>query len=99
MPGGWVGSNRRSRLPRHWAALRASVLHRDNYQCTRLEHGVRCWSLATDVDHIQPGGSDTADNLASLCREHHAEKTAQEGNNARTRQAREPEPHPGVVRE
>lgn len=97
MPGGWVGSTRRGRLPARWKALRAAVLRRDNYQCTKLDHGTRCTYLASDVDHIQPGGPDTADNLTSLCRDHHMAKTAQEGNNARTRQRREAEPHPGVA--
>lgn len=99
MPGGWVGSTRRGRLPGSWAAIRARVLRRDNYQCTKLERGARCPYRASDVDHVRPGAPDTDDNLTSLCRDHHAQKTAQEGNNARTRQAREPEPHPGVVRE
>lgn len=97
MPGKWVGSDRRSRLPANWAALRAHVLHRDTYQCTRLERGVRCPYRATDVDHIDRHGSDAPENLASLCERHHDQKTAQEGNDARTRQAREPEVHPGVV--
>lgn len=100
MPGGWVGSDRRSRLPANWGPeIRPHVLHRDNYQCTRLQRGVRCAYPATDVDHVDRHGPDTPDNLVSLCEYHHDQKTAQEGNNARTRQRREAEPHPGVARD
>lgn len=97
MPGGFLDSNRRETLPAQWRNIRAAILHRDAYQCTRLQRGVRCPERATDVDHIQPGGADTPDNLTSLCARHHGQKTAQEANNARTRQRREAEPHPGVT--
>lgn len=98
MPGGWADSHRREQLPANWARqIRPAILYRDNYQCTRLQRGVRCPERATDVDHIRPGGPDTPENLTSLCTLHHRQKTAQEGNNARTRQRREAEPHPGVV--
>lgn len=98
MAGGWAGSARRSRLPADWySRLRPAVLGRDNYQCTRLQRGVRCPYRATDVDHINRLGPDTLDNLTSLCSEHHKVKTAAEGNAARTRQRRGPESHPGAV--
>ncbi|MEU7177038.1 MULTISPECIES: HNH endonuclease [Streptomyces] len=37
---------------------------------------------ATDVDHIEPGDNHDAENLQSLCRHHHARKSAREGANA-----------------
>lgn len=100
MPGRWVGSDRRTRLPVDWARrIRPMVLRRDNFQCTRVEHGQRCPEVATDVDHIDRHGPNTLDNLASLCAPHHRRKTAQEGNRARTRRQRAPEPHPGLRRD
>lgn len=93
---GWHGSTRRDRLPHNWKRLRAGILDRDGYQCTRLEHGQRCTQIATEVDHIDRTAGDSPGNLASLCAWHHSQKTAAEGNKARTRQARKPEPHPGT---
>lgn len=93
---GWHGSSRRGRLPKHWQRLRASILDRDGYQCTRAEHGQRCTQIATEVDHIDRHAGDSPDNLASLCSWHHARKTAAEGNQARTRARREAEQHPGL---
>lgn len=98
MAGGWAGSTRKSRLPRGWAGLRARILARDGHRCTRLEDGQRCTQHATDVDHIDRGAGDYPANLASLCSWHHAQKTAAEGNAARTRTRRPAEPHPGLDR-
>ena len=97
MPGRWTDSTRNARLPRNWPALRAAVLLRDGGQCTAVEHGQRCTERGTDVDHVQPSGADTPDNLASLCAWHHGRKTAREGNAARTRQRRDAEQHPGMI--
>ena len=97
MPGGWAGSSRHERLPNNWKQLRAGVLDRDGHRCTRIEAGARCPQVATDVDHIDRANGDSPGNLASLCAWHHAQKTAAEGNQARTRQRRAPEPHPGLT--
>lgn len=63
-----------------------------------------CGVTATHVDHIVPfhlGGEDSFDNLQSLCAEHHATKSGQEGASARTAkyhgQKRQPEAHPGLM--
>ncbi len=56
-----------------WNAIRSKVLKRDNYKC------VKCGSTdSLEIDHIEPvslGGSDELDNLQTLCRQHHSEKT------------------------
>lgn len=98
MAGGWAGSTRSKRLPNNWKALRADVLARDGHRCTRLEAGgARCTERASEVDHIDRANGDSPGNLASLCTGHHAQKTAAEGNRARTRARREPEAHPGIT--
>ncbi|MGL5344889.1 MAG: HNH endonuclease [Plesiomonas sp.] len=82
---GWVAhSNGRTATQRgygsRWRALRQRVLKRDQGLCVmcRLD-GLAV--PATDVDHIiakAHGGGDTESNLQSLCRKHHAKKTALE---------------------
>lgn len=52
-----------------WQRLRAAALRRDGYVCVVPGCGAR----ATHVDHIKrrrDGGTDTLDNLRSLCRVH-----------------------------
>ena len=60
--------------------IRERVMQRDNYLCQScLPDRV---TVATDVDHIVPlhlGGGDNEENLQSLCRECHDEKTIREG--------------------
>lgn len=63
-----------------WRKLRVHVLERDGYLCVYCAKANR-HVQATDVDHIVPkykGGTDEMDNLQSLCRKHHAKKTATE---------------------
>lgn len=67
----------RSRCPAHhprngstrsWRQLRAEILFRDCYRCAE------CGAAAEEVDHIVPlsaGGTDSAENLRSLCRACH----------------------------
>ena len=63
-----------------WEKLRIKILTRDNYLC------VTCYSKnimtpAKQVDHIVPkahGGTDSLNNLQSLCVECHRYKTARE---------------------
>jgi len=62
--------------------LRIARAHKArNPQC------VICGSIVgIEVDHIVPrhmGGSDISTNLQSLCKKHHAEKTAQENRSIR----------------
>ncbi|MCZ0996303.1 HNH endonuclease signature motif containing protein [Streptomyces noursei] len=98
----WMGSDRRSRLPRNWPVLRLSVLKRDGFQCVAVlrDTGARCTAPATDVDHIVPGDDHDPANLQALCRWHHARKSSAEGAAARRRRVsrrRPAERHPGEL--
>ena len=80
----WSTSNRRSRLPKNWQALRHRVMKRDGHRCTAaitLPDGSRrrCPDAATDVDHVIAGDNHALDNLRAICRWHHDRKSAQEG--------------------
>jgi 5-methylcytosine-specific restriction endonuclease McrA len=72
---------------------------RDKHRCTEDE----CTAYATHVDHVIPhhlGGTDTLDNLTSLCAPHHQAKSSHEGASAaaakRADLKRPAEPHPGI---
>jgi len=86
MPG-WVGSNRRDRLPADWPRIRGRVLRRDGYQCTWIRSDgdgtERCPEPATEVDHIRRGDDHDETNLRGLCSYHHGIKSAAEGGRAR----------------
>ena len=88
----WASSDRRHRLPPDWKATRRRILRRDKYTC-------KCGRPATDVDHIDPSGSDEDWNLESLCSECHGRKSAAEGHAAKARLkqllTRPPEQTPG----
>jgi hypothetical protein len=68
---------------KRWRVTRMLVLARDA-QCTRIDNGVRCPELSTDVHHIieaeqwtrKGGDFYDADNLAGLCHSHHSRHTA-----------------------
>lgn len=98
----WSDSDRRSRLPDDWAVRRIRVLRRDGYRCQaamETRPGL-CLEPAKEVDHIVAGDNHELDNLQTLCRWHHAQKTAQEAAAARRprpTQRRAPEPHPGLL--
>lgn len=99
----WDSSDRRSRLPDDWAIRRVRVLRRDAYKCQAQDsRGRRCGRPANQVDHIVHGDNHDLSNLQALCYDHHKVKSSSEGAEARKakggyrRQAREPEPHPGV---
>lgn len=98
----WEGSDRASRLPSDWATRRLRVLRRDGYRCQWREDDVPgiCGERGSDVDHINPGDDHSPENLQTLCRWHHARKSAAEGNAARKPTAsryRKPEGHPGAL--
>ena len=64
---------------RGWMNLRESVLLRDQYQCRRC--GCVVFPKDAECDHIVPlvdGGKDEAENLQTLCKTCHAEKSAAE---------------------
>lgn len=90
MPGGWVGSDRRDRLPANWRELKAAAKRRDPRQVCHW-----CGNPGgTTLDHIRRGDDHSPDNLAWIhdrqdvqagrtVRNCHGEKTAAEGNAAR----------------
>lgn len=99
----WDTSDRRDRLPHDWAVRRLRVLRRDSYRCqARLSDGRLCLAPASDVDHIVRGDDHRPENLQSLCRWHHSQKTAAEAAearraNPRPSRQRPPEKHPGAL--
>lgn len=97
MSGQWRGSNRRARLPKDWPTIRARILQRDGYRCTKLTSDGRCPAAATDVDHVERGDDHRDVNLTSLCQPHHREKSAREGAQAVVRRTRDRETHPGLL--
>ncbi|BDM64550.1 HNH endonuclease [Shewanella sp. NFH-SH190041] len=63
-----------------WQKLRMQVLKRDKFLCCECRRKGKAVP-ANDVDHIVAkahGGSDSMDNLESLCRKCHRAKTALE---------------------
>lgn len=65
---------------RLWWAVRRRVLERDGFRCRKCGRAGRL-----EVDHIRPlhhHGDDSLDNLQTLCRGCHIDKTAAE--NSRT---------------
>jgi len=69
------------KLGTSWARIRARILDRDDYRC------VRCGRRGDlEVDHIigrEHGRDDSAENLQTLCRGCHIQKTRDErGRNA-----------------
>ncbi|MFJ2741870.1 HNH endonuclease [Streptomyces sp. NPDC087440] len=94
----WGSSNRKSRLPGNWQALRKQVLERDGWLCQICR--VR---PATIADHIQPMTDDhRLEALQGVCDPCHRQKTAREGAAARAAspnagRKRPPEDHPGLV--
>lgn len=73
----WDGRTRRR--PRGWGKIRLRILKRDRWTCCVPGCGAR----AVDVDHIDNLGSDDDDNLWSLCRPHHEQKTQAEAMESR----------------
>lgn len=102
---GWETSDRRSRLPKDWPAIRRRILRRDGHRCTHTDiYGARCPEPATDVDHLVPGDDNRDANLASKCGYHHDKKSGGEGGAARAaiirrqdRKFRRSDPHPGIL--
>lgn len=63
-----------------WQKLRVQILRRDSGLCQSCLKAGR-WVTATEVDHIKPkaqGGTDSQDNLMSLCIDCHKAKTAKD---------------------
>lgn len=71
-----------------WKRLRKLALSRDKHLCQDCRDKGRV-TAAAQVDHVVPkakGGTDALDNLRSLCRECHDEKSARDlGHRVRVR--------------
>jgi hypothetical protein len=102
----WQGSERRSELPPDWTARRKRVLRRAGGQCEERDPQTneRCQEVATDCDHIKPGGDHSESNLRALCAWHHQQKSSREGAAARAakyrknaKKFRRTEEHPGAL--
>jgi 5-methylcytosine-specific restriction endonuclease McrA len=95
----WATSDRRTRLPSNWAAIRRQVKARANGLCEAGTHVAACNGTGTDADHIVAGDNHHLDNLQWLSSACHTAKTAAETAARNTAQAalklRPTEPHPG----
>lgn len=63
-----------------WDKRRARILNRDKRLCLECKRQGRV-NTGNHVDHIKPkaqGGTDADENLQTLCRPHHDEKTARD---------------------
>lgn len=96
MPGGWIDSSRRDRLPADWPQIRLRILVRDGYRC-RLSFDDICIRTATEADHIKAGDDHREQNLQAACTPCHRRKSSSEGNAARLRLNRPAEKHPGLL--
>lgn len=98
----WRTSDRRTRLPHNWPAIRAQVRRRAGGRCEwALPDGTRCPTPGTDCDHRDRGDDHSLANLQWLCTPHHQVKTNQENQDALAeRRALRPRPtdeHPGRI--
>lgn len=95
----WSTSNRKSRLPSNWVALRNDCLKRANNRCEwiRVDTEQRCNEPANQADHIIPG--DDHSQLQALCEYHHRVKSSSEGGTAASarRKAAKKRRHPGLL--
>lgn len=85
-PGSFADKSRGSRHERGygtaWNKIRVVILKRDSGLCQPCLAAGRV-TVATQVDHIIPraqGGTDTEDNLRSICKACHQAKTDREKN-------------------
>lgn len=97
MPGGWQGSDRKSRLPSNWQTIRAKVLARDPIcKICNVRASSHC-------DHVKAKTDDHAeDRLQGVCATCHGLKSSAEGQagkaaNPPPGRKREPERHPGLL--
>lgn len=111
MPG-WVGSDRKSRLPDDWSAIRKRVRARAHYMCEARDVQpdgtvTSCPNPGRDVDHVVAGDDHSLSNLQLLCTWHHRRKSSSEGYHGRNGQGmrkvhegrkRWVDEHPGVIK-
>lgn len=95
----WSTSDRRSRLPKDWPAIRRRILQRDPTCRLRFDC---CTTTSTEVDHVRRGDDHSDANLQGACGPCHKRKTAWEAAQARRGRrppttARPAEQHPGML--
>lgn len=94
----WATSDRRSRLPRNWPAIRTRVLKRDPVcrcrGCPRCTPD-GCPVPSAEADHILPIDDHAMTNLQGLCKPCHTSKTIAQRPVMHRR--RPSEPHPGMT--
>ena len=81
----WNTSDRRSRLPKNWEAIRQATKRRAGDRCEWAEGGTRCTSKGSECDHID--GNDDHARTQWLCMPHHKVKTQREAQAARFRRS------------
>lgn len=95
----WSTSDRRTRLPRDWSAIRRQVKARAHGLCEYAHHVDACDGIGTDADHVRAGDDHTLNNLQWLSEPCHKHKTATETaarNHANAQLKHKPtESHPG----
>lgn len=96
----WSTSDRASRLPSDWPAIRERVRRRARDRCEASEHEPDCDRIGNDADHITAGDDHRISNLQWLSTACHKAKTARETaerNRARAAMRLRTERHPGAV--
>lgn len=79
----WEGSTRRETLPPNWREIREAVFARDGYRCVEImPDGRRCINPAQECDHGDDRLDHSMGNLRSLCKPHHAARSASQGGRA-----------------
>lgn len=82
----WANPSQHTRQrPPDWSTRRLRILRRDHFRCQFPVNGSRCGAKGGIVDHKQrvaDGGSWEPENLWTLCRAHHDEKTRAEKRSA-----------------
>ncbi|AGM61523.1 HNH endonuclease [Mycobacterium phage PotatoSplit] len=95
----WSTSDRSTRLPDDWPAIRRQVLRDAGWICEIGWSG--CLLEATEVDHIRRGDDHSRANLRAACSSCHGKKSSAEGNarkrQLRARRKRPTERHPGRI--
>lgn len=95
----WSTSDRHSRLPHDWQAIRRRVRARAHGRCEATVHAAGCDGRGTECDHIQAGDDHSMENLAWLSTACHKAKTQREAAERNRRDAalrkRPAETHPG----
>lgn len=97
-PQGWASARSKNPLPRDWKSRKKFVEYRSGGRCEWNVMGVRCVRPADGgVDHIIPRfewpqgrpGLHDYNNLQSLCKLHHTQKTNEEKKRALQKKYRE----------